>query len=425
MNKIIITLIVATACIVSGPTLAAYKHKHVKAKEKIVYVKTSKVQTIIDQNSAQSKAHKCNWMNRITIGGLANFDASLGSRTPIGTFGLTSDKASSDINVNNANLLIDAKINYWLKGHINLAYLGDQDKGTTVPWDKSHVKFGISYLSIDEAYVDISRFSRMPFYGRIGKQYVGFGDYQRYPIIKPITQLLTQTRATAATAGIVTDMGIYGNVSVFNGNTDKLDSINRNIDNATAKIGYFGLVHKVGPNDLHYNVDLSLIANMYDIDSISPFYGFNVLPPYDREFPYYQNKVFGLALHGDLNYGPFLLWANYVQSLKKMQYFDTWLIDIVDTSRIWAADINAGYRFQTLGRESKVDASYQLTGGFDQYAFIMPNLQLPKHRFQLSYNIDAWKYANLGIAWAHDINYDDVGLNQNSDQIVGRLSVQF
>jgi len=428
-NKTTITLFVAMACIVSGPTLAAYKYKNKRVKDAGIYTRVNKAQAIIDQNSAQSTAFcKRNWMNRITIGGLANFDASWGSRTPIGTFGWYSNKDSSDININNANLLIDAKINCWIKGHMNLAYLGDQDKGFPIPLDKVGVRLGDSRLSVDEAYVDIGNFSNTPFYGRIGKQYVGFGDYKRYPIIKPITQMLTQTRATAVTVGAVTDMGVYANVSGFNGPTEKIANAGfvgwgkagRNINNMTAKIGYSGSLHNIGFSDTNFNIDASWIANMYDINSLSPIYNYGQIIPFG-----YPNTVGGLAFHGDLAFGAFCLWANYVQSLKNMKLATP--TSTILSSKIWAADVNAGYRFQTLGRESKINASYQFTGGADKYPLIIPNMQLPKDRFQLGYDVDAWKYTNLGIAWAHDVNYsnDLLGLNKHSDQIVGRLSVQF
>jgi len=425
-NKTTITLFVAMACIVSGPTLAAYKYKNKRVKDAAIYSRVNKAQAIIDQNSAQNTVPKCNWMNRITIGGLANFDASWGSRTPIGTFGLFSNKDSSDININNANLLIDAKVNYWVKGHINLAYLGDQDKGFQIPLDKVGVRLGDSRLSVDEAYVDINNFARTSFYGRIGKQYVGFGDYKRYPIIKPITQLLTQTRATAVTLGAVTNMGIYANVSGFNGATDKIGKMDRRLNNVTAKIGYSRSIHNVGCSDTIFNIDASWIANMYDINSLSPIYNYGRITPTSVQ-PGYSNPVGGLALHGDLELGAFCLWANYVHSLKKMELINTLTTPDITllSSKIWAADINAGYRFQTLGRESKINASYQFTGSADKYPIIIPNKQLPQDRFQLGYDVDAWRYTNLGIAWAHDINYSGTGLNKHSDQIVGRLSVQF
>ncbi len=436
MNKTIIALFVAAACIVNGPALATHKQKRVK--DWTTYSKVNKAQAIIDQNSAQNIAPcKRNWMDRITIGGLANFDASWGSRTPIGTFGWYSNKNSTDININNANLLVDAKINCWIKGHINLAYLGDQDKGFPIPFDKVGVRLGDSRLSVDEAYVDINNFSRTAFYGRIGKQYVGFGDYKRYPIIKPITQLLTQTRATAVTVGVVTDMGVYANVSGFNGPTEKAANAGfvgwgkagRNINNMTAKVGYSGSLHNIGFSDTNFNIDASWIANMYDINSLSPIYNYGQIKSMPiLGLPTYSSTVGGLAFHGDLNFGDFCFWANYVQSLKKMELTNVSppIPVTVFSSRIWAADINAGYRFQTLGRKSKINASYQFTGGADKYPVTIPNLQLPKDRFQLGYDVDAWKYTNLGIAWAHDINYNsETDLNKHSDQIVGRLSVQF
>jgi hypothetical protein len=422
MNKTIIATFVAAACVAGTPAFAASVNKTKGVNNNAVQARVNQAQTVLDQNSAKNDVSTFNWMDRITIGGLANLDAAWGTRTPTGTFGWEKNGSSSDININNINLFIDAKINSWLKAHINLAYLGDQYKGWGWPnLDKSGTKWGTSWLGVDEAYVDIGNFARTPFYSRIGKQYVGFGDYDRYPMITPLTQLLSETRATAIAVGAVTDMGVYLNASAFNGPTQPNSSfgnLSSNIDNFTLKLGYFGSLQNVGLEDVHYNIDASYIYNMYDIDALSPVYN------YGKPLVRYPDSVGGIAVHADLTYGAWSLWGNYVQALGKMK-----LITGAPGGDIYAADIDAGYKFKTLGHESQLQANFQWSGDANiatkGVPIVIPNGQLPEYRVQLGYDVDVWKFTKLGIAWAHDWNYSGTGLSSNSDQIVGRLQIQF
>ena len=270
MKKTIIASFVAAACVVSAPAFAASVNKTSateNAANSAITAQVNKAQATVDQNSATNDVSTFNWADRISVGGQANIDASYGNRTPMGGFGPSvttpagdhfggSNKNSSDLNINNVNLFIDAKINSWVKAHINLAYLGDQGRSDLMPLDKVSTKWGDSGLDVDEAYVDIGNFARTPFYARLGKQYVGFGDYDRYPIITPFTQMFSQTRATAATVGLVTDMGFYANISGFQGGTDRIQdnqfgNDDRNIDNMSAKAGLTGSLHSVGLEDVH------------------------------------------------------------------------------------------------------------------------------------------------------------------------------
>jgi hypothetical protein len=331
MNKSIITSFVAAACIVSMPALAATKATG--ASNTSIKARVNQAQSIVDQNSATSVVPSFNWSDRISIGGLGNVDAYWGDRTPVGTlspfitpapaaaFGSTKD--SSDININNLNLFVDAKVSPWLKAHINLAYIGDINRGyyAFARSDKLNTRISApSTFNVDEVYADIGNFARSPFYARLGKQYPGFGDYDRYPIITPLTQLLSETRATSATVGAVTNMGFYFNASAFNGPTTKNNSAQNNIDNFTAKVGYFGMIRNIGSQDTHYNIDVSWINNMYDTNYIAPLYGVALTPlGIGTGLSFYSSKVGGFAAHADVDYGPFSFWANYVTALKKLK----------------------------------------------------------------------------------------------------------
>ncbi len=434
MNKSILFSFVAAACMTSMPALAATKHvKHTPkatASVKSIQYQVNKAQSIVDQNSATSVVPSFNWTDRISVGGQANFDAYWGSRTPVGTlapfpnpFGGTagSNSNSTDINVNNLNLFVDGKISPWLKAHINLVYLGDINRGyyAFAGKDKLDTRISPSSFDVDEVYVDLGDFSRSPFYARLGKQYPGFGDYERYPIITPLTQILSETRATAATVGAVTNMGFYFNLSGFNGGTTANNKTQNNIENFTAKFGYFGIIHDLFAQDAHYNVDISWINNMYDTDYIAPIYpllGFT-----------YPDKTGGISVHADMDIGAFCFWGNYVTALKDLKINGT---TVNAKGTLWAVDLNAGYKFKTMGRDSKITASYQFSGNGDDFLNTIPFevvFPLPEHRAQLGYDVNVWRFVDLGAAWAHDWSYKSAVRNKRrqGDEVIGRLAVNF
>ena len=437
MNKSIIASFIAAACIISAPALAATTTTN-RASNTSIQSRVNQAQSIVDQNSATNTVPSFNWADRISIGGQGNFDAYVGSRTPTGTLapflGAGSSKHSSDININNLNLFVDAKVNPWMKAHINFAYVGDINRGfdAFAGSDKLNTKVSApSSFDVDEVYVNFGNFAQTPFYARLGKQYPGFGDYDRYPIITPLTQYLSETRATAATVGAVTDMGFYFNASAFNGPTTTNNKNDNNIDNFTTKVGYFGTVHNFNQQDAHYNVDISWINNIYDTDYIAPLYGVTI-PGLPFGTTSYPDKVGGLALHGDVDYGPFSFWANYVGALKKLKMKGPLPLITGGSSacgRLWAADVDGSYKFMTMNKNSKVTASYQFSGNGDDFLNGTPTgfyFPIPHYRFQLGYDVNVWRFVDLGAAWAHDWGYkgNNTGKRQG-DQLVGRLSVDF
>jgi hypothetical protein len=153
-----------------------------------------------------------------------NVDARYGNRGPLGIVPIFSTcEDSHEINVNNANVFVDAAINHCVNAHIGFAYVADSvnlfDTGLhtvadfspiteSVRSDKGSV-FAGGEVSVDEAYITIRDFANTPLYFRAGKMYLPFGVYHNpYPITYSLPQLLSQTRATAVELGFVCNWGL-------------------------------------------------------------------------------------------------------------------------------------------------------------------------------------------------------------------------
>lgn len=418
-KKTLIAAFTAAICLASSTSFAAAV---TKAANEAIKSKIDQSYSVLNQNSAQTQnKFGLNWKDRIFIGGLANFEASFSNTRPIG--GFIKDENSSDINVNNANLFIDAKVNPWINAHLNLAYLRDQLKGWEV--DKTDTLSG-SWLGVDEAYVDFGNFVRTPFAVRAGKQYVAFGSYDRYPIIMPLTQILSQTRATAITGSVVTETGFYAHAFAFSGPTDKnRDYPAEDISNVGGKVGYYGGLHYASLPNVHYNVNLSLIYNMYDVSSIANFYLASI------HAGGYNNKVGGIAFHGDLAYQRFSLALNYVSALDDLKLTDDFDNPIKE-GRLWALDVTGGFKFKTGPYDSEAGLSYQQSGNGDKIdptvsngRLLMVQAGLPHYRLMAQYTINVLSNTYLSAAYAYNRAYKDIYHADYSNELIARLSVRF
>ncbi|HBS52249.1 MAG TPA: hypothetical protein DEA62_04645, partial [Coxiellaceae bacterium] len=82
-------------------------------------------QAVIDQNAVTSPVCSEGWFNRITVGGLGSVVGLFGNHDPAGMY--TDIGSSTDLYVNNVNLLVNANLSCWSKATVNLAYFGSPD----------------------------------------------------------------------------------------------------------------------------------------------------------------------------------------------------------------------------------------------------------------------------------------------------------
>lgn len=185
-------------------------------------------------NSAQSPVSTFDWANRFHFSGEVNVDAKYANPGPLGIVPhpfLRGTEHVYGLNVNNANLYVDVDVNRCVSAHVGIAYVADSvnyfDIGLNsdgrfpftdaIRSDKAAV-WSSGRLAVDEAYITVRDFAASQVYFRAGKMYVDFGhNPDPYPISYSYTQLLTQTRATAAELGWASCYGFYASLFVLDG----------------------------------------------------------------------------------------------------------------------------------------------------------------------------------------------------------------
>jgi hypothetical protein len=454
--------------LISGPALAKATGDH--------YVQ----QAVVEQNAVTSPVCTDNWFNRISIGGIADFVADWGNSDPAGSLFPTNH--STDLFVNNFNILANADINCWTKATLNLAYIGFPKYFYTPSiYRSSYSTGGVTNIDIqwdahrqqtnrfvaDEAYVTFSNFERTPFYAQVGKKYLNFVDIANpYNfVLTPMTQLLGQNNQTAALVGVATDFGLYANAYAFRGKTQPSDADAGNIRNFGAKIGYYDDLSKLGIGCAHYNLNVGWIRAMQDGD-------FWQKGQVMSDFLMFSDPIGGLSAHGDLNWRQFDVSANFVTALNSVKLrpnIPGWLDQLTNNqaslyadqlvnwwfgdhnTKIWAADINADYVFKTCDRDSKIGLSYQFTGN-GQFLGDTYHVFFPKTRVEADYKVNILRNTDFTLSVAHNISYDfpdllakiqnnpiqkfvipsnlviNTGLpkgKETSNVVLGQLSIQF
>jgi hypothetical protein len=411
----------------SSPAMASYSSENTQMQLDAMKSKIAKMESIVNTNSAGGFQQE-GWFNRIKISGQANIDASWGNRSPVsfgrGSDGVQRDSSAQDLTLSNANLLIDAAVNSWTNVHVGLLYRDTNSSNRFNPQLSSN-----NFNSVlDEAYVRIGDFARTPIYGQVGKMYVPFGDYKRFPIVTPFTQLLTETRATAVQLGFVDGSGINGAVYVFRGASKAGDLDTRGVA-TTSRVQNFGVnlgiantTDKVG-----YKFGVGYLRNMADVKYINDRIGaVNTVTSGT-----YNNPVGALSVDGAIAVGAFDANAHYVTALQTFDARDVqYVINGVATAakpRAWG--VEAGYSFKVIGdHQSRIAVGYQAsrqTGGIQ--TFVNGGLNIPKQRWIADYAVNVSKNTDVGVAVYNDRDHDTSGGGTGRNATVGvvRLSVKF
>ncbi|MFU8797350.1 MAG: LbtU family siderophore porin, partial [Gammaproteobacteria bacterium] len=269
-----------------------------------------------------------------------------------------------------------------------------------------------------------------------GKQYVQFGDYERFAMTKSFTQLMTETHGTAATLGFVDASGFNAAAYVLRGN-QKVSNAEGNVNpenpttNPTTLLQNFGLnVGMANSTDrVAYKVSAGYLSNMADIDYIS-----NVLGPNKPAGSFaqggYTKAVGALTVDGKISSGAFDANAHYVTALQEFHASDLVFKNASNSAAkpsAWA--LEAGYSFKTMAHDSRVSLGYQRTkqaGGFagpDKAG----SLALPESRWIGSYKVNVSKHADVGVEVYNDRDYgvNNGGTDKNVTVGVLRLGVKF
>lgn len=429
------TILVALVLVgVSSPIWAAMVGSS-QAQLDVMDARMSKVEGLLSQNQGGtgfSADSLHNWFSEnITVSGVVNVDAIASKRSAKDEYfyyrndyrlvdPYTHDHAY-DLLLADANVLVDASINSWTSAHLgaNFRALSGINYRIVDNVNSGEDRLGHALIVgdfdlplLDEAYITVMN-DNTPFYGRFGRQYITFGDYNIYEAVPSLTQLLSEINQVAAVVGYNDPSSLGFNVYAFRGMSHVKWTWISPVDTDRTLIENYGATLSFGDLDtMGYKLGLGYLDNLADIAYLSSqiLNYFNYGGFADRVHAYSANAAFKT--------GPYDASIKYVAALDHFNNVDVpHETSYVDGAQPKALSVNAGYAFNTLAWPSHVGVSYQHS--ID--AANIGNQGMPKHRYQADYNIGIAKNTNVGLTIVNDRDYNKTEAGSGRSNFVGLL----
>jgi hypothetical protein len=431
-------LLVTTMIVAGAASMNAFADD-MQAQLDAMKAQIAQMQASMNANNAATGLPSTGWFNRISVSGMANFDANgAWSRSPVNF----TTKNPSDIQITNANLFVDANVSDWTKLHLGTVYSTDNTKDFNFlragAFNHEQADRGNSAY-VDEAYATIGNFAKSPFYLKAGQQYLPFGSYTPYADVTPsLTQVLSQVNDPAAVVGFVANNGINGSLYALEG-LHKISSTNGTIDGRTnagdkpairnwgASLGVQNAYNNVG-----YNAGIGYLYNMADVTGVA--YALTNSDA-DNGVSGYTKATGAVAANAGIKVSAFDADVKYVTAVQKFKTSDVVYDNggnIVGAKpAAWAVD--AGYSFPVLAHDSRVGLGYQgskQASGLDMYGKDgddFTDMGLSKTRYLANYTVNVSKYTDLGFEIRHDVDYSvsNGGTGNSANTATARLAVKF
>ncbi len=316
------------------------------------------------------------------------------------------------VSLNDAYLNVNANVNSWAKAFMSLSYSSASGPSRLGQYSAVYPR---NTLNLEQGYLLFGDFTQSPFFFEAGKQFINFGEYKIHPIIRPVTQVMTEALQVAATAGFITQMGFHGSIYAFDNNLSK-QRIFRH-DNDDFDRGFFR--HHSGvygaqlafthiDDCFGYDLGVGYLSNIIGVNDVAYAVSHNPFLNTFDDLGSFRGSVPGATAFANVNASGFGLGVRYVTATKHFNRFDLPKASIFDFrfedffeekgARPWAADAMASYSFNAWCAQQSIVAGYGWTGQ-------AVNLFLPRHRYTLGYTIDPCMNTTLGIMLAHDTAY--------------------
>ena len=453
-----LNLIAASLCmlgLVSAPAFANHHNKHhnqspepvvkhdykdYKGEAMPLCTVSTYTKTLVEmnQNVGRSLPNPCNpgWYDRIRVSGGINVDLGKWGNRNANLMGENYQRLS----LNDVYLNIDGTVNDWTRVFASISYMTATTNGNPGIFNnRGLAEYSAAYanniggtpnntLQVEQAFGVFGNFEVTPIYLQIGKSFQDFSRYEIHPITRSLTQVLSETLATSLKLGFLAN-GFNGGVYVFNDPINKIGS-NSSPTNYGVSLGYALINDELG-FDLGAGYLYNIIAANDVAYAVTNFTNGG-----------YNNRVGGVALYGDVNYGPFMLAARYTQATQQFNVNDLTkygsanvnnplgiigngfgpIVPIVGASgaKPWAAGIQAGYGFDVWGKSQNVYLGYQASRE-------AAGLNMPKGRWLAGYGIDVVKDTSLAIEWDHDQQFSisNGGTGNTTNLVSIRASAKF
>ncbi len=352
------------------------------------------------------------WTKYLTLSGTMYTDAKGGDQSYA-----TQGENSERLSVTNAHLTIEATPNTWSQLTLVTNYSGASGTYGANPSSSDFTSSSTTDnpVYVDQAYATFGDESRYPIFAQIGRQYLPFGQYDVNPIVKSLSQVLTEMNTTDAQVGFVVPEGLYGSTYIFQNsvNSDG-DSSGTDPYNGGAVLGF-----KKSNEEMQFDTGVGYLSNMSGVNSVANYL--------EQNNAGYGSSVAALAPYASFQTGPFGIKANYVTALS---YFDKTSLPYEATSdngaKPSAIDGQVSYAFNVKDMDHVLFVGYQVS---DQASA----LNLPKKRYDVGYNVYPWKNVLLGLEVTQDTNYGgsstaDVGDTADGEKYYtynARVGIQF
>lgn len=377
--------------------------------------KIAELQTELAEMTHPSPAQPtADWYKRIHIGGLVSMDVDHWSKPNFGV-GPYNHSQSTYLELAPAVLTADAQATNWASGHVGMIYMNGSSPSVRNFSPSKNVNRN---LNLEQAYITIGDFSKLPYYLRVGEQYAPFGYYELYPITQSLTQILSEMEEPTIEGGFVSPQGFSGAAYALAGENEINHSDSDSINNFGLHLGYQNFHHP-----LAYDLGLDYLRNMGDVDSIRQVINHN---------GGYTKSVPALSAHGDLYFGPFSLGAQYVTATQKFAAKDyEWLNHgRVQGAKPSALGVDTGYKFNLKGHRSLLDLGYQ----YSYYAFnSSPSVvqssatQLAKYQWLATWGVNVVKNLMTELQFVRSRDYSPAygGTGHFNNTVTLRLSLVF
>lgn len=356
------------------------------------------LEAAINQNNvgdANTVADHSGWADRISIGGVIAADGTYTNRDVLGG----SDATRTGFAVNDAYLYLDARANDWTTAHLSINY---DDNALT---GNGHT------LRADEAYVTLSNFASQPWYGRVGREYLPYGQYDVHTITRTLTQQLTETNDVAGTVGYMHSSGLNLSGTVFKGDL-RNTAVDSKFNNWVAHVGYANEFNNIG-----FNAGVDYMANVIDVTDINTAL---------RIANAYSKRVGGVAAYVTANSGPF---DGTVRFTGTRRFHENDLLSSKDGTsgaKLRAWDVEAGYSFNAMNYDSRVSVGYQASRDAG-YVRSGTTMYVPKSRIIGDLTVGVWENTDLTLEVLRNKDYGTNNNGTGRKQTAGtlRLSVKF
>lgn len=316
----------------------------------------------------QKSGVETQFSDRLFISGGLNVQASLSQRSTPTSFTGDSDQA---LNLNVAHLNVNALLTKWLRTYLAFAY--EPNAVTTSTGTPS------TGPEIEQAYLQLAK-DGGHFHFDLGKQFLPFGVYNRYPIVDSLTQSLAEINKVAAVFGYHKgqffiqgyDFYMQGSLSGFG------EPPENRLANGGAEVGLLKVSDKFG-----YEVSLDYLTNLAETRFI---YGLIKAT---------HQSIGAIAAHVSVNYKRLGFVGNWVGALS---HFDSRDITFNNSGALPSAyEVELNYIFPVNNKPYKIGFGYEHSS---EALFL--SLPLFRYVFTMSYSFNKYLTLTVDALWSKD-----------------------